>query len=216
MAITVVDLLRNFIGQQAKLGGPFDSPDAFFGAMQEFIESKKARRVVADAWFERGIDLATRTRTLRSADDVFEILRKRSEQAVRVRIRKECSGITSNEQAIGIIVRHIDGAVGCTCGLQYQTFTSHHHMQATAERAIQVVATVLRFLPARVTDKLRASDCEKLQNIAERISFVSKPVPRKDLWMALTQIFPRIEKAFTGTSMAEQLAKPKMGWGTKR
>ena len=204
MTIIVVDLLKKFIAEQ-KLGGPFDSADMFFGAMQDFLDDERARTTIGDAWFTRLVEerLDNEEEGI-PAEEVFASLRERSEQRLRVLTREECRGITSDVQAIAILLAQMDAVADCLGGQDYDAFLSHRHMQMVVERAVQVVATVLRILPFEITSKLDGEGCRRLQDAAGRIGFIGQPVPREELWEIAITILPPLKGALRGLNRPDE------------
>jgi hypothetical protein len=200
MTLIVVDLLRSFINQQAKLGGPFDTPEAFYAAMQEFLNDDDARHAIDAAWLKHKIDQSLNsTGPFYTHEEAFARIKQRTDQQLEVQMREVTRGITSDRQAIDILLGYIDDVHSCMGGLEFDTFSSIglRYMRLVVERAIQAVSQTLWVLPLAITDTLDQADLKRLKALAERIPTISEPVPPVELWEAVEGIFPRLEKVLS-------------------
>lgn len=55
MTLSVVDLLEAFIAEHSRIGGPFETPEMFFKALDRFLDDPRAREAVVEAWWDKGI-----------------------------------------------------------------------------------------------------------------------------------------------------------------
>jgi len=208
--LIVVDLLQEFIAQQTKMGGPFDTPDLFFAALKLFLQDENAKELIRNAWLGQMFELGSESLKQDGgtpAEEVFAKIRKRIDDAVALRVRRDCLNIKDDDQAIKLIITYIEGLHELSPTISFDAFSTHQGAQAAVERALQVLADIVRALTPATTAKLKPEHVKALQELSARLHDLGRPIPVEELWNAYTVVLIGIEESLTGK-------KPeRSGWG---
>lgn len=212
--LIVVDLLKAFILQQTRISGPFDTADTFYAAMQMFLRSAKGKEEIRRLWLTRDIDL--RMKRVDSGKDklipagkVFADIEKRLEEAISKRVQRDCVNIKDDAHAVKIILASIKGLHELGPTVDYDSFSApgYHGARAAVERAIKVIADVVRVIDGKTAAKLNPQHVKRLQDLSLRLDDLGRPVPAKELWGAYTVALCGVEKALTGRDSRKEFTK---------
>jgi hypothetical protein len=195
MALSVVDLLEAFIAEHGRIGGPFETPEMFFKALDRFLDDPRAREAVAEAWWDKGIHHAHRAHVVQAAEQSFEQIDR--ELTSSLNLHDLPHGISDEAQARQIIDGQLRNVELCTRDLNFQAFSQpvRSFIPAVVERAIAVIVPTLSMLSPELLANWTPRDYRRLHVIAGRLSIIGKPVPLEDLWEVRTHIFPRLQEA---------------------
>lgn len=192
MALSVVDLLEDFVAEHGRIGGPFESPEMFFKALEQFLRSPMAREAVAEAWWDKGIHHAHRSHVVHTAREAFDSIN--NDLAAALNLDHPPHGIRDEAHARRVIADQLHTVELATQGMRYEDFChpGRAYVPAAVERAIAVIVQALSLLPPDVLGAWTPKDYRRLHVIGGRLSVIGKPVPLEDLWEVRTHIFPRL------------------------
>lgn len=200
MPLAVVDLLEAFIAQHGRIGGPFETPEMFFKALDRFLDDPQAREAVIEAWWDKGIHQAHRSNVVQAASDSFQRINRNLLENLNLRdLPHSIDDDTHARQVIDAQLRNVEL---CTRDLNLQAFSqpAKSFIPAVVERAITVIVPALSMVSPEVLANWPSRDYRRLHVVAGRLSILGKPTPLEDLWEVRTHIFPRLREALFSSS----------------
>lgn len=196
MRLTVVELLEHFVSEHGRIGGPYESPQMFFVALEKFLQNGQAKNAVELAWWDGGIHGTRKDSTTRMAEDAFTSLNE--DLLADKSLGEGPFGLSDEREAAEIILSHLDTVENAIQGMTLDRFRSSpaRHIPLVVARAVEVIASILRVTPSLAT-KLNVNDYKRLQLLAGRLSVLGKALPVDDLWEVRSHVFPSITHALS-------------------